>query len=200
MVVWTVVDVTSPPTVTICSCLNSLSEGKVENITNHCSVQFETFIVPSITGFCISFVLHSCPCRRLCDFCDDPSVNSNRIPVSHCILASSPRATRRESPRPPLLPPCASQHPNSCILITAFHFSLFTRRSASSCASVQRLSCPNSGSSRSFLPRRHVHLHLAVSSFFSSPPPLPPPLAPPPPPPPSSPTLSPCSPSSRLHH
>ena len=102
MLVWTVVDVTSSPTVTICSCLNSLSEGKVENITNHCSVQFETFIVPSITGFCISFVLHSCPCRRLCDFCDDPSVNSNRIPVSHCILASSPRATRARVASPAL--------------------------------------------------------------------------------------------------
>jgi hypothetical protein len=98
LLVPTVVDVTSP-TVTICSCLNSLSEGKVENITNHCSVQFETFIVPSITGFCISFVLHSCPCRRLCDFCDDPSVNSNRIPVLNCILASSPR----ESPRQPAI-------------------------------------------------------------------------------------------------
>ncbi len=200
MLVWTVVDVTSSPTVTICSCLNSLSEG--EGRKYYKPLFSSVRDVHSALHYRILHQ-HSCPCRRLCDFCDDPSVNSNRIPVSHCILASAPRATRRESPRPPLLPPCASQHPNSRIIITAFHFSLFPRRSASSCASVQRLSCPNSGTSRSFLPRRHVHLHLAVSSFLSSPPPLPPPLAPPPPPPPSSPTLSPypsCSPSSRLHH
>ena len=179
--------------------MNSLSEGKVENIRNHCSVQFETFTVPSITGFCSSFVLHSWPCRRLCDSCEGPSVNSNRIPVSHRILASS--LARVASSARPRCRPAPHNTPTRALLLphstsVCFPEGPLLRVPVSSVSPAPTLALLV----RSCLAHTSISTS-AASSFISSPPPLPPPLTPPHSESPSSPTLSPyppCSPSSRL--
>ena len=193
---------TSSPTVTICSCLNSLSEGKVENITNHCSVQFETSILPSITGFCSCFVLHSWPRRRLCDSCEGPSVNSNRIPVSHCILASS--LARVASSARPRCRPAPHNTPTRALLLphstsVCFPEGPLLRVPVSSVSPAPTLALLV----RSCLAHTSISTSAASSFLSPPPPPLPPPLTPAPSEPPPSPTLSPyppCSPSSRLHH